>query len=229
MQSTVDKQFTNTYLLLNKTEGVLSPSFFFIKIYGISREFFPLSTKKFAFYFNKIILSCAMRCIIFFTSLILFPLLMNLIDRRIKGTRSVLFKFLSMVVVTSFILLGVYFYGQQILATFRINMKSLTSMKAFFSSRLLMYFIALILVLFVACKFIYFTFVFKTSFRVIGKAEKTILLISVVFDLALIPNIFVNSTFVALFVATSIVEIGLVVTRLVFSIPPKENAVGAKA
>ena len=170
-----------------------------------------------------------MRCIIFFTSLILFPLLMNLIDRRIKGTRSVLFKFLSMVVVTSFILLGVYFYGQQILATFRINMKSLTSMKAFFSSRLLLYFIALILVLFVACKFIYFTFVFKTSFRVIGKAEKTILLTSVVFDLALIPNIFVNSTFVALFVATSIVEIGLVVIRLVFSILFKENAVEVKA
>lgn len=160
-----------------------------------------------------------MRYIVFFASLIIFPLLMNFIDRRIKGTRSVFFKFLSMVVVTSFILIGVYFYGQQILATFRINTKSLTSMRAFFSSRLLMYFIALILVLFVACKFIYFAFVFKTSFRVIGKAEKTILLTSVVFDLALIPNIFVNSIFVALFAATTIIELGLVYTKLVFSIP----------
>lgn len=164
-----------------------------------------------------------MKYIVFFASLIIFPLLMNLIDRRIKGTRSVLFKFLSMVVVTSFILIGVYFYGQQILATFRINTKSLTSMRAFFSSRLLMYFIALILVLFVACKFVFLTLVFKNEYKTIRKEEKAFLLASLVFDLALIPNIFVNSAFVALFVATNIVEIGLVGIRLVFSIPFKET------
>lgn len=160
-----------------------------------------------------------MKYLVFFASLILFPLLMNLIDRRIKGTRSVFSKFLSMVVVTSFILIVVYFYGQQILATFRIDTKSLTSMRAFFSSRLLMYFIALILILFVACKFVFFALVFRNEYKTTKKEEKAFLIASLVFDLALVPNIFVNSAFVALFAATSIVEMGLVSIRLVFSIP----------
>ena len=159
-----------------------------------------------------------MKYFVFLASLILVPLLMNLIDRRIKGTRSVLVKFLNMVVVTTFILLGVYFWGQQILETFGINMKSLTSMKAFFSSRLLMYFIFLILVLFTACKFIFVTLVFKNTYRTVSKVEKTFVLATVVFDLALVPNIFVNSALFALFVATTLVEIGLVYVKLVFSI-----------
>ena len=160
-----------------------------------------------------------MEYIVFFASLILVPLMLCLIDRRIKGCRSVFFKLINVVIVTSFILIGVYFYGQQILTTFGINMKSLTSMRAFFSSRLLMYFIALILVLFVACKFVFFTLVFRNEYKTIRKDEKAFLLASLVFDLTLVPNIFVNSTFVALFVATFIVEIGLVGIRLVFSIP----------
>ena len=165
-----------------------------------------------------------MQYFVFLASILLVPLLMNLIDRRIKGTRSVLVKFLSMVVVTSFILLGVYFYGQQILATFRINMKSLTSMKAFFSSRLLMYFIMLILVLFVACKFVFIKLVLKDEYRVeTSKVEKAFVLVSVVFDLALVPNIFVNNALFALFVATTLVEIGLVYTKLVFSITLNKN------
>ena len=164
-----------------------------------------------------------MRYFVFFASLILVPLFMNLIDRRIKGTRSVLVKFLNMVVVTSFILLGVYFWGQQILETFGINMKSLTSMKAFFSSRLLMYFIFLILVLFTAFKFIFVTLVFKNNYRTVNKIEKTFILASVVFDLALIPNIFASSALSALFVAITLVEIGLVYIKLVFSIDCREK------
>ena len=201
----------------------------FSKIYGIFRIFFRRKTKKFAFYFYSTILTIAMRYLVFFASLFIFPLLMNFIDRRIKGTRSVFMKFMSMVVVTSFILLGVYFYGQQILATFRINTKSLTSMKAFFNSRILLYFIALILILFVACKFVFFTLVFKNEYKTIRKEEKTFLIASVIFDLALIPNIFVNSAFVVLFVATNILEIGLVGIRLVFSIPFEESVTGVNA
>ena len=170
-----------------------------------------------------------MKYFVFFASLILVPLLLNLIDRRIKGTRSVLLKFLNMVVVTTFILLGVYFWGSQILETFKINMRSLTSMKAFFSSRLLMYFIVLILVLFVTCKFIFVTLVFKDTFRTTSKVEKTVILASVVFDLALIPNIFVSNTFVALFAATTLIEIGLVYIKLVFSISSNSKLVEARA
>ena len=166
-----------------------------------------------------------MKYFVFFAALIVVPLLMNLIDRRIKGTRSVLVKFLNMVVVTTFILLGIYFYGQQILATFRINMKSLTSMKAFFSSRLLMYVIMLIFVLFVACKFVFVKLVFKNTYREESKIEKAFTLATIVFDLALVPNIFVNNSLFALFVATTLVEIGLVYTKLVFSISYKDKYV----
>ena len=166
-----------------------------------------------------------MEYFVFIASLVLIPMLFALIDRRIKGCRSVLLRSLNAVIVTSFILLGVYFYGQQILNTFDINMKSLTSMKAFFSSRLLIYFLFLIFVILVACKFVFTILLLKSENRVVTKKEKAIFLASIVFDLALIPNIFVNSTFFALFVATTLVEIGLVYIKLVFSISFKEKGV----
>ena len=164
-----------------------------------------------------------MQYFVFLATLILIPVLLCLVDRKVKGCRSVLVKLLSMVVVTTFILLGVYFYGQQILATFRINMKSLTSMKAFFSSRLLIYFLFLILVILVSCKFVFTLLVLRSENRIVTKGEKTFFLAAIVFDLALIPNIFVNNALFALFVATTLIEIGLVYTKLVFSISYKEK------
>ena len=159
-----------------------------------------------------------MQYIVFLACLIFTPLLLCLIDRRVKGARSVLIKLLSVIVVTSFILLGVYFWGSQILSTFRINMKSMTSMKAFFSSRMLMYFIVLILVLFVACKFVFIRLTLNSTFRPITRSEKAFTLATVFFDLALVPNILVNSTLFGVFGLLAIVEIGLVYAKLVFSI-----------
>lgn len=159
-----------------------------------------------------------MKYFVFIASLILLPLMLCLIDRKIKGCRSVFFKLINVIVVTSFILLGVYFYGQQILTTFGINMKSLTSMKAFFSSRLLIYFLFLIFVIFIACKVIFTFFVFSSGNKIIARKEKAFFLETIVFDLALIPNIFVNSAFFALFSAITLVEMGLVYVKLVFSI-----------
>ena len=169
-----------------------------------------------------------MQYFVFFASLMLAPLMLCLIDRRIKGARSVFIKFLSMVLVTGFVFLGVYFYGHQILTTFKINTKSLTSMKAFVNSRMLMYFIILILVLFVACKFLFVTVVFKNTFTSTTKLEKAITLATVFFDLALIPNIFFNNALVALFASTTLMEIGLVYIKLVFSFS-SNNLVEARA
>lgn len=164
-----------------------------------------------------------MKYFVFIASLILLPLMLCLIDRKIKGCRSVFFKLINVIVVTSFILLGVYFYGQQILTTFGINMKSLTSMKAFFSSRLLIYFLFLIFVIFIACKVIFTFFVFSSGNKIIARKEKAFFLATIVFDLALIPNIFVNSAFFALFGAITLVEMGLVYVKLVFSISYKKK------
>ena len=89
-------------------------------------------------------------------ALIFIPMTLCIIDRRIKGTRSVLVKIVSMITVMAFLYLAVYFYGQQILNTFRINAKSFTSAKAFFSSRILVLLGLMILYLFVVCKFVFF-------------------------------------------------------------------------
>ena len=153
---------------------------------------------------------------------LLVPSTLILIDRRIKGCRSVLFKIVSLITVMTFLYLAVYFYGQQILATFRINAKSFTSAKAFFSSRVLVLFGLFILYLFVLCKFVFFKLTFANFGKTLTKAEKTVTLVTVFFDLMLVPNIFVNSNFFAVFAALTLVEIGLVYGKLVFSIQNRE-------
>ena len=153
---------------------------------------------------------------------LLVPSTLILIDRRIKGCRSVLFKLVSFVTVMTFLYLAVYFYGQQILATFRINAKSFTSAKAFFSSRVLVLLGLFILYLFVLCKFVFFKLTFRNFGIVSSKAEKTVTLVSVFFDLILVPNIFVNNSLFAVFAALTLVETGLVYGKLVFSIQKKE-------
>ena len=165
-----------------------------------------------------------MQYLIFLASVILIPMFLCMVDRRIKGARSVIFKLLSVVFVTGFILLGVYFYGGQILATFRINMKSFTSMKGFINSRLLIYFLVLMLIFLIACKFVFTVIIFKSENLVkVERVEKTLFYAMVVFDLALVPNIVFNHALFALFAATTIIEIGLVYIKLVFSIASKGN------
>lgn len=92
-------------------------------------------------------------------------------------------------------------------------------MKGFINSRLLLYFLALILIILVACKFFISVTLFKSEYKVVSKKEKAIFLATVVFDLALIPNILVSNSLFALFGAITLVE-GLVYTKLVFSIAP---------
>lgn len=159
-----------------------------------------------------------MQYFVFLALLVLMPLTLTLIDRRIKGARSVLVKLLSVIAVISFLFLSVYFYGQQILATFKVNVKSFTNIKAFFNSRILVLFLLLVFVLFIACKFVFVTLVFKSFNRQASKLEKTITLVSIVFDLALVPNIFVNNAFFTVFAVTTLIELGLVYKKLVFSI-----------
>ena len=164
-----------------------------------------------------------MQYFVFFALLILMPMTLTLIDRRIKGARSVLIKLLSVIAVMSFLFLSVYFYGQQILATFKVNVKSFTNIKAFFNSRILVLFLLLIFVLLIACKFVFTVLLFKSLNRPTTKLEKTVTLVSVVFDLALVPNILVNNAFFTVFAVITLVELGLVYSKLVFSIAPSRE------
>ena len=155
--------------------------------------------------------------------IVLVPSMLCLIDRRIKGCRSVVVKIINVLVVTGFVLFGVYFFGQQILATFRINIKSFTSMKAFFSSRILVWLLLLIFVLLIALKFVFTVVLFKTTNIKTTKLEKTVILLAVFFDLALVPNILTSATAFAVFGVFTLVELGLVYTKLVFSIFNKKE------
>lgn len=164
-----------------------------------------------------------MQYFVLFALLVLVPMTLTLIDRRIKGARSVLFKLVSVITVMGFLFFAVYFYGQQILATFKVNVKSFTNIKAFFNSRILVLFLLLIFVLLIACKFVFAVLIFKSFNRPTTKFEKAIILVSIVFDLALIPNILVNNAFFTVFAVITLVELGLVYSKLVFSITSKEG------
>ena len=164
-----------------------------------------------------------MQYFVFFALLVLMPMTLTLIDRRIKGARSVLIKLLSVIAVMSFLFLSVYFYGQQILATFKVNVKSFTNIKAFFNERVLVLVLLLIFALLIACKFVFTVLLFKSFNRPATKLEKAVTLVSVVFDLALVPNILVNNAFFTVFAVITLVELGLVYSKLVFSIPSLER------
>ena len=164
-----------------------------------------------------------MQYFVFLALLVLMPMTLTLIDRRIKGARSVLVKLLSVIAVMSFLFLSVYFYGQQILATFKVNVKSFTNIKAFFNSRILVLVLLLIFVLLIVCKFVFTVVLFKGFKRHTTKLEKAVTLVTIFFDLALVPNILVNDSLFTVFAVVTLVEIGLVCEKLVFSIPSLER------
>ena len=164
-----------------------------------------------------------MQYFVLVASLVFMPMLLCMIDRRIKGCRSVLGKIISVIAVMSFLFLAVYFYGQQILATFRVNVKSFTNIKAFFNSRILVLLCLLLFVLFIVCKFIFTVLIFKSLNRPATKLEKSVTLVTIFFDLALVPNILVNNSLINVFVLVTLIELGLVYTKLVFSITSNER------
>ena len=149
---------------------------------------------------------------------LLVPMIFTLVDRRIKGCRSVLYKIVSVIAIMTALYLAVYFYGRQILSTFRINIKSFTSIKAFFSSRILVWIGLLIFFILVVFKFVFLRISFKEMKRTLTSSEKVFTLVTIFFDLVLIPDIFTNNSFFAVFALLSVVEIGLVYLKLVFSI-----------
>ena len=59
--------------------------------------------------------------------------------------------------------------------------------------------------------------------RTATKLEKAVTLVTIFFDLALIPNIFVNNALFTVFAMVTLVEIGLVYTKLVFSIASRKE------
>lgn len=154
------------------------------------------------------------------STIVLYEILI-LVDKKIKGTGSIIKKVGSVLFFVTLLLGIVYFYGQTILDTFSVDAKSFTNIKAFFSSRIIGALAVVLLFLFVFFKTFYIKIAFKNNGKSITKEEKAVALVAVFFDIAVIPNIALFSSFNVLFVVLAIismVETGLALHELVFSI-----------
>ena len=144
--------------------------------------------------------------------------LLLFIDKRVKGNFSVIVKAASLVTITALLVLFVLWYGQSVLETIQIDIKSFTNLKQFFNSRILgMLAILIYLLLFLKIFFVVFRFVTKRTF---AREEKAILLASIVFDIAVVPCIVSAGHFNVILVVPAILSLlgtGLaLIKKLVF-------------
>lgn len=143
------------------------------------------------------------------------------IDTKIKGNFSIVLKVLSLVFVGLFIAVFVLFYGQAIFETVQVDFKSLTNLKSFFSSRIVGVIAIVLIYLFVFLKMFFVTFTFITK-RTFNREEKAVDLISIVFDIAVVPCIVLATGASLVLVVPAIISVigtGLALTKkLVFSI-----------
>lgn len=159
-------------------------------------------------------------------SLVVISLLV-LVDRKIKSGRNILSKIGSVFFIGLFLFGFLCLNGQAILELFHVDAKSFTSLKAFCSSRIIVILSVLLIYLFVFFKTVFFVNNFMCEVKPEEHQEMTKRRIaSIVFDIAVIPNIlFLGTQNIALMVAGIIlsVELGLALIKLVFSIFIKEN------
>lgn len=151
--------------------------------------------------------------------------LLFFIDTKVKGNFSVLTKVLSVASIAVLLGLFVLWYGQTIFETMQVDIKSLTNLKSFFNSRILgMLAIIVYLILFLKTFYYIFRFIEKRTY---AREEKAVILLSIVFDIAVIPNIVLaggTSLFFIIPAVISVVETGLALTKkLVFSFNKNEE------
>ncbi|MBQ0009073.1 MAG: hypothetical protein KBS97_02235 [Firmicutes bacterium] len=163
--------------------------------------------------------------ILAFISLAVFGLLL-FIDSKVKGNFSILIKVLSLLFVG--VLIGglVLFYGQAIFETIQVDFKSFTNLRNFFSSKILGAIAIVLIYLFVFLKmfFIVFKFITKQTFE---REEKAVDLVSIVFDIAVVPCIVLASGASLVLVVPAIISLlltGLALTKkLVFCFSYNKN------
>lgn len=118
--------------------------------------------------------------------------LLLFIDNKIRGNFSIVIKVLSLLFVGLLITSFVIFYGQAIFQSTQVDVKSFSNLRSFFSSRILGVVAIVLIYLFVFLKIFFVTISFftKASFK---REEKAVDLVSIIFDIAVIPNIVIAS------------------------------------
>lgn len=160
------------------------------------------------------------------TSLVVIALLF-LIDRKIKSGKNILSKIGSAFFIGIFLFTFLALYGQTVLQLFNVDIKSFTNLKNFFSSRILTVLLVVLAALFLFFRTLYFVIDFMSEVKP-EEHQKTIRrrIESIVFDIAVIPNIVILGTKNSIFMVAGIiliVETGLALLKLVFSIFNKAN------
>ncbi len=142
------------------------------------------------------------------------------IDRKVRGNFSIIVKVLSVMFVGIFIGAFVLFYGQAIFEAAQVDFKSFTDLKTFFSSRIFGILAIVLIYLFVFLKMFFVTFSFLTK-RTLNREETAVDLISIVFDIAVVPCIVLSIGASLVLVVPAIISVigtGLALSKkLVFS------------
>jgi len=143
-----------------------------------------------------------------------------IIDRKIKSGRSIITKIISIFLVLSVLVVSAYFYRHSITEVTNVDFKSFSNMRDSYKAKALAIIVILLLIAFVSLKTLLFLTVFKREHQtVIYRAESAILLVSIVLDIFVVPNI---AVFVALII------LGRLVNKLVFSFASSNNLVNER-
>ena len=155
-----------------------------------------------------------------FIAIAIFGLLL-FVDRKVRGNFNIIVKVLSVLFIGVLIGSFVLFYGQTIFETVQVDFKSLTNLKNFFSSRIFGVLAIILIYLFVFLKMFFVTFNFITKHS-LDREETAVDLISIVFDIAVVPCIVLATGASLVLVVPAIISLlltGLALTKkLVFSI-----------
>lgn len=152
---------------------------------------------------------------------------LQLIDHKIKGNKSIVRKVFSLLFISILVVGCIFLYGETILKTFNVNMRSFTNVKGFFSSRIIAILALFLLFAFVVLKIIRLFVNYKVDeVREDNKKETAVILLSVCFDIAVIPNIIsLNSVIFVVLGIISIVGTGLTIAKLVLSFINKKEVI----
>lgn len=157
--------------------------------------------------------------------------LMLFIDNKVKSNKSIIVKIGSLILFAAMILGYAFIYERVGLSlNFSIESKFLDRFSELFNSRIITVVYALLIWIFAFLKVTFVTLHFSIS-RVFKHNEKAVKIVSIVFDIAVIPNIILFAGNTVIFVATIgylVIEMGLACYKLVFSIRNK-NVVEARA
>lgn len=115
-------------------------------------------------------------------------MILRLIDKKIKGPKSIICKIFSVIIVSTLLVGFIYLNGYAILSTFSVNLKSFTNTKGFFVKQLIVIFMLMILLLVVIFKITHIVLIDKKE-GVKNTRQDEKCSDNVVFDINVIPNI----------------------------------------